>query len=145
MKENEIKVNTLAKVHLVEIEDIKKQSNVYVRELTKLRKENFELKHSLHEFKEFCDTTLAQKDEEIKQTNMDKNSKIDKLTKENTQRLLIKEEQIVELNQEVEEHKNKYKEYTTKLEKYIEMSKKGITVKETDKTTIILNANGEEI
>ena len=31
VKENEIKVNTLAKVHLVEIEDIKKQSNVYVR------------------------------------------------------------------------------------------------------------------
>ena len=49
------------------------------------------------------------------------NREIDKLTKENTQRLLIKVEQIVELNQEVEEHKNKYKEYTTKLEKYIEM------------------------
>ena len=29
-KENEMKVNTLAKVHLVENEDIKKQSNVYV-------------------------------------------------------------------------------------------------------------------
>ena len=51
----------------------------------------------------------------------------------NTQRLLIKEEKIVELKQEVEEHKNKYKEYTTKLGKYIEMSKQGIEVKETDK------------
>ena len=72
-----------------------------MRELTKLRKENLHLKQSLNEFKEFSDTTLAQKDEEIKQTNMVNNNEIDKLTKKNAQMLRMKEEKLVELNQKV--------------------------------------------
>ena len=65
--------------------------------------------------------------------------------KEISQRLLIKEDEIVESSRETEEHKNKYEECKTKLDKYVEMSKQGIKIKETDKTTIIVNAYGEEL
>ena len=137
-KDNEMKVNTLAKVHLKEIEDINVQNKEYLVELTELRKENNELKQSLQTFEEFCDTTLALKDEQIKQTNIANNSQINKLKKENTQSLIMKEE-------ETKEHKNKYEECKTKLDKYVEMAKQGIKVKETDKTTLILNSDGEEL
>ena len=122
-----------------EIEDMKKENKSHLVNLTELRKENIELKQSLHAFKEFCDTTLALKDEEIKKAIIVNNSKID------GKKLLIKEEEIVASNIESEEHKNKYKECKVKFENYVEMSKQGIKVKERDKTTIILNACGEEL
>ena len=103
------------------------------------------MKQSLHALKECCDTNLALKDEEIKQANKVNNSKINKLIKENTQRLVMKEEEIVKSNHETEEYKNKYEESKTKLEKYVQMSKQGIKIKETDKITIIVNAYGEEL
>ena len=43
--------------------------------------------------------------------------------------------------QETKKHKNKYKECKTRLDKYVEMSKQGIKVKEADKTTLILNSD----
>ena len=46
--------------------------------------------------------------------------------------------------EETKEHKNKYEECKTKLDKYFEMSKQGIKIKETDKTTLILNSDGGE-
>ena len=133
-----MKFNILAKVHLKEMEDINIQNKERLVELTELRKENNELKQSLRTFKEFCDTTLAFKDEQIKQTNIANSSQINKLKKENTQSLIMKEE-------ETKEHKKKYEECKTKLDKYVDMSKQGIKVKETDKTTLILNSDGEEL
>ena len=75
---------------------------VHFVELKESRKESIELKQSFHAYKEFCDTNLALKDEEIKQDNKANNSKIGKLMKENTQRLVMKEEEIVESNHETE-------------------------------------------
>ena len=47
--------------------------------------------------------------------------------------------------EETKEHNNKYEECKTNLDKYVEMAKQGIKVKETDKTTLILNSDSEEL
>ena len=61
--DNNEKINNLVKVHLTELEQ--------------LRKENLDIKQSLHACQELCDATLTKKDDEIKQAHSISKNKLD--------------------------------------------------------------------